>query len=49
MCDLEIVLDMIARNIIHPQVETEKLKDFPSVLKDLLAGKIKARIALLHE
>jgi alcohol dehydrogenase, propanol-preferring len=49
VCDLEKVLDLIAKGIIHPQVEPGKLADFPKVLKDLLAGKIKARVALLHE
>lgn len=47
--DLEKVLDLIAKGVIHPQVEEGKLADFPMVLQDLLAGKIKARVALMHE
>lgn len=47
--DLELVLDLIAAKKILPQVETKTLKDFPSVLKDLCDGKVKARVALLHE
>lgn len=49
VCDLENVLDLIAKGIIRPQVEEGKLADFPTVLQDLLAGKIKARVALMHE
>lgn len=47
--DLVECLDLIARDVIHPQVETAKLEDFPTVLTDLCEGKIKARMALLHE
>ncbi|KAL4889858.1 chaperonin 10-like protein [Aspergillus ambiguus] len=47
--DLKEVLDLISKEIIQPQVETAGLKDFPHVLKVLCDGKIKARVALLHE
>jgi alcohol dehydrogenase, propanol-preferring len=49
MRDLKEVLDLIAEGVILPQVESASLKDFPRVLKDLCDGKIKARVALLHE
>lgn len=47
--DLKEVLDLIARGVINPQVETAELKDFPRILKELHEGKVKARVALLHE
>ncbi|CAK7203312.1 hypothetical protein SEUCBS139899_006043 [Sporothrix eucalyptigena] len=47
--DLEVVLQLVAEGALRPQVETKTLKDFPEVLKDLLDGKVKARMALLHE
>ncbi|GAM33517.1 hypothetical protein TCE0_011r00466 [Talaromyces pinophilus] len=47
--DLQEVLDMISKKAIQPQVEDAKLKDFPTVLKDLCDGKIKARVALVHD
>lgn len=46
--DLEEVLQLIAEKVIKPQVETASLEDFPRVLKDLEAGKVKGRVALLH-
>jgi propanol-preferring alcohol dehydrogenase len=47
--DLQEVLELISKKAIQPQVEDAKLKDFPTVLKDLCAGKIKARVALMHD
>lgn len=47
--DLQEVLDLISKKAIQPQVDDAKLKDFPTVLKDLCDGKIKARVALLHD
>lgn len=47
--DLEEVLDLIAQGAIQPQVEEGQLEDFPTVLKDLCDGKIKARISLVHK
>lgn len=47
--DLKEVLGMIARGILRPHVTTKTLKDFPSVLKDLEAGKVAGRVALLHD
>ena len=46
--DLEEVLDLIAKGSIHPQIEDGRLQDFPTVLKDLCDGKIKARVALVQ-
>lgn len=47
--DLKLVLDLIAKKVIRPQVETGKLEEFPKVLKDLGDGKVKGRVALLHQ
>lgn len=47
--DLKVVLDMIAKGLIRPQVETQRLADFPVVLRDLHEGKIKGRTVLLHD
>ncbi|CAI6081927.1 unnamed protein product [Clonostachys chloroleuca] len=47
--DLEQVLDLIAAGRIKPQVETRKLEQFDEVLEALCDGKVRARIALLHE
>ncbi|OJJ81310.1 zinc-binding dehydrogenase [Aspergillus glaucus CBS 516.65] len=47
--DLVEVLDLIAKEVIQPQVELGKLQDFPKVLKDLGDGKIKDRIALVSD
>ncbi|KAJ5951067.1 Short-chain dehydrogenase/reductase SDR [Penicillium vulpinum] len=47
--DLEEVLDLISKGMIRPQVETAPLKEFPQILKSVCDGKVKARVALLHE
>ncbi|KAK5424743.1 hypothetical protein LTR83_000333 [Exophiala xenobiotica] len=47
--DLEASLDLIAKGVITPQVETGSMKDFPQILDDLHNGKIKSRIALVPE
>ncbi|OQE30796.1 hypothetical protein PENFLA_c002G05075 [Penicillium flavigenum] len=47
--DLKEVLDLISKGIIQPQVETAALKEFPQILKSVCDGKVKARVALLHE
>ncbi|KAL4898289.1 alcohol dehydrogenase [Aspergillus ambiguus] len=47
--DLVEVLDLIARGVIQPQVETRSLLEFPHVLKDLCDGKIKDRVALVAQ
>lgn len=47
--DLKDVLDLIAKKAIEPQVEPGRLQDFPTVLHDLCDGKVKARVALVHE
>lgn len=46
--DLRAVLDLIAKGVIRPQVEEGKFEDFPSLLENLVAGKIKSRVALVH-
>lgn len=47
--DLKLVLDLIAKGTIRPQVDVGRLEDFPRVLRELEEGKINGRIALLHE
>ena len=47
--DLEEVLRLISHKVIKPQIETASLEEFPKVLKDLEAGKVKGRVALLHK
>ena len=47
--DLEKVLQLIAHKVIEPQVVCKKLEDFPNVLKDLEAGKVLGRVALLQQ
>jgi propanol-preferring alcohol dehydrogenase len=47
--DLKEVLDLISKGMIRPQVETAPLKEFPQILKSVCDGKVKARVALLHE
>lgn len=47
--DLKEVLDLISTGEIQPQIETASLKEFPVVLKNLCDGKVKARVALVHE
>lgn len=47
--DLREVLDQIAEGNIRPQVETASMKDLPQLIRDLTAGKIRSRIAIIHE
>lgn len=47
--DLEEVLTLISQGKIKPHVETDDIKSFPTVLADVCAGKIKGRVALLHQ
>ncbi|KAF7551087.1 hypothetical protein G7046_g7812 [Stylonectria norvegica] len=47
--DLEKVLDLIAKKAIQPQVEEGKLEDFPTILAALGEGKVKGRMALIHD
>ncbi|KAH8429223.1 uncharacterized protein LDX57_006890 [Aspergillus melleus] len=46
--DLVEVLDLIAKGVIRPQVETKGLRDLPGVLEDLGRGKIRDRVALIN-
>ncbi|KAJ5589086.1 Short-chain dehydrogenase/reductase SDR [Penicillium hordei] len=47
--DLKEVLELISKGIIQPQVEIAGLREFPNILKSVCDGKVKARVALLHE
>jgi alcohol dehydrogenase, propanol-preferring len=47
--DLEAVLEMIASKNLQPQVETRRLEEFPTVLKELSEGRIRGRVALTQE
>lgn len=47
--DLQEVLEHISKGAIRPQVENASLKEFPTVLKGLCDGNVKARVALVHE
>lgn len=47
--DLKEALDLIAQRVLDPVVADGKLADFPRVLRELEAGKVKGRIALLFD
>lgn len=47
--DLKAVLELISKKAIQPQVESATLQAFPTVLEDLCNGKVKARVALIHD
>lgn len=47
--DLKEALDLIAAGVLDPIVADGKLEEFPSVLKQLEAGKVKGRISLLFD
>lgn len=47
--DLKEALDLIAQGVLDPVVADGKLKDFPRVLGELEAGRVKGRISLLFE
>ena len=47
MAELQACLDLIARGVLQPQVETGDMGDFPDVLKRLHEGGVKSRIALV--
>ena len=47
--DLEELLGLMSKKVINPQVETDRLENFPQVLQDLCDGKVKARMALTSE
>lgn len=47
--DLKQVLNLIAAGHIRPRVETRKIPEFEQVLEELVDGKIKSRVALIHE
>ncbi|KAF1356073.1 GroES-like protein [Lizonia empirigonia] len=47
--DLKEALDLIAEGVLEPIVADGKLDNFPHVLKELEAGRVKGRIALLFD
>lgn len=47
--DLKEALDLIQHGVLNPMVADGKIEDFPRVLKELEAGKVTGRIALLHD
>ena len=47
MAELQACLDLIARGVLQPQVETGDMGDFPDVLKRLHEGGVKSRMALV--
>jgi propanol-preferring alcohol dehydrogenase len=46
--DLKAVLDLIAEKVISPRVTERRFEEFPQVVRELIAGKIKGRVALVH-
>lgn len=49
MKSLEECMELIAKGVIKPSVETGSIKNLPQVLKDLHEGKIKSRMVLLPD
>lgn len=47
--DLRETLDLIAKGVLTPIVVNSRLQDLPKVMRDLEAGKVQGRIALLFE
>ena len=47
--DLKEALDLIAAKILDPVVAEGRLEDFPRILKDLEAGKVRGRMSLLFD
>lgn len=47
--DLREALGLIAEGVLDPIVADGKLEEFPRVLKELEAGKVKGRVALLFD
>ncbi|KAK7420262.1 hypothetical protein QQX98_002917 [Neonectria punicea] len=47
--DLELVLQLIKKKSICPQVQEARLEDFPRILEALVEGKVKGRMALMHD
>ncbi|KAF2854212.1 GroES-like protein [Plenodomus tracheiphilus IPT5] len=47
--DLRDALDLIAKGVINPMVTDGKPEDFPKAMRDLEAGKVQGRIALLFD
>lgn len=45
--DLKEALDLIASGVLEPMVSDGKLEDFPRVMKELEAGQVQGRVALL--
>lgn len=47
--DLREALDLIAKGVLNPIVTDGKLQDFPKAMKELEAGNVQGRIALLFD
>ena len=47
--DIRASLDLIAKGVITPQVETTSMDNFPQVVRDLHEGKIRSRMVLIPE
>lgn len=47
--DLREVLEQISKGNIRPQVDTAAMEALPQLLQDLTAGKIRSRVAIIHE
>lgn len=47
--DLKESLDLIAKGVLNPMVTDGKLEEFPRVMKDLEAGQVQGRVALLFD
>ncbi|KAL4904783.1 hypothetical protein BDW74DRAFT_178358 [Aspergillus multicolor] len=47
--DLEDVLDLIAKGVLEPRVQTGRLRQFPEYLASLNGGEVEDRVALLPE
>ena len=47
--DLKEAMDLVSEGILEPMVTDGAPEDFPKVMKDLEAGKVQGRVALLFE
>ncbi|KAG8631352.1 hypothetical protein KVT40_000492 [Elsinoe batatas] len=47
--DTMAVLDLISKGVIKPQVATQRVENFPQIVKDLERGEVRGRIALTYD
>lgn len=47
--DLQEVLGQISQGNIRPQVDAAAMEDFPDLIKNLVAGNVRSRVAIIHE